>query len=397
MKRARGPIAAVIVAVITAVLVTTAVPAVAEGTVIGTAGPAAIRDSYLVVYADAALATQDVDPLTDRLAADYDATVEHTYRHALHGFAGTLTERAARRLAADPAVAYVEQDSVVTAAGTQPDPPSWGLDRIDQRDLPLDNSFSYQNTAANVTAYVIDSGIFGAHQDFGGRVTWGTNTVDDNDTDCDGHGTHVAGSLGGATYGVAKQVRLVAVKVFDCDGNGTLAGMVAGVDWVTGHHTGGPAVANMSLSVGGSPVMDDATQASIADGVTYVVAAGNGNFNGGVDACLRSPARLPAAITAGASSDNDHIAYYSNYGTCVDLFAPGDSITSAGIAGDTATETWSGTSMATPQTAGAAAILLSADPTLTPAQVADAIVADATPDRMPHVGPGSPNRLLHVG
>jgi subtilisin family serine protease len=355
------------------------------------ANAAVIKDSYLVVYKASA---RSVDVLTGSLAAKYGATVEHTYRYALHGFAGTLGEEAAKKLAADPAVAYVQQNAVVHAADVQPNPPSWGLDRIDQHDLPLDNNYTYPNTAANVTAYIIDTGIRTSHQQFGGRATWGTNTIDSDNTDCAGHGTHVAGTVGGTSYGVAKGVRLIAVKVLDCAGSGTEATVAAGVDWVTGHHTGGPAVANMSI--GGpapDPVGEAAIRASIEDGVTYAVAAGN---EWG-DACESSPADVTEAITVSASDIDDYRAYFSNYGTCTDIYAPGMDITSAWNGSDTDTNTISGTSMATPHVTGAAALLLGANPALTPDEVASTLFAAATPDKITDAGAGSPNLLLFVG
>jgi subtilisin family serine protease len=225
----------------------TASPAAAEGEILGASNPTAIKDSYIVVFKDSAAAARGVDSLAADLAAKHGATVDYTYRHALKGFAGSLSEKAARQLAAAPGVAYVQQNGTVSLADTQPNPPSWGLDRIDQRNLPLDSSYTYPNTAPNVTAYIIDTGIRTTHTTFGGRAVWGTNTVDTNNTDCNGHGTHVAGTVGGSQYGVAKGVRLVAVKVLNCSSSGSFAGVAAGIDWVTGNHTSGPAVANMSL------------------------------------------------------------------------------------------------------------------------------------------------------
>ncbi|MFD7656787.1 S8 family peptidase [Actinosynnema sp. NPDC059797] len=380
------------VAAVTA-LVVTATPAAAEGKILGTENPAVIEDSYIVTYRDAAVSVSGVDAVTDGFSDEYDLTATHTYRHAFRGFAGTFNEEVARKLAAEPVVASVQQNARVEASDTQPNPPSWGLDRIDQRDLPLANGYTYPNTAANVTAYIIDTGIRTSHQDFGGRATWGTNTVDNVNTDCHGHGTHVAGTVGGSAHGVAKGVRLIAVKVLDCDGSGTTATVAAGVDWVTGHHTGGPAVANMSL--GGpapQPVSEAAVRASIADGVTYAVAAGN-EYG---DACDASPANVAEAITVSASDSEDYRAIFSNYGTCTDIFAPGVDITSAWNGSDSDTLTIDGTSMAAPHVAGAAALLLGAEPTLTPDRVADAMFAAATPDKVNDAGPGSPNRLLFV-
>ncbi|HEY0639316.1 MAG TPA: S8 family peptidase [Pseudonocardiaceae bacterium] len=367
-------------------------PAAAQGSVLGTGHPDAIENSYIVVFTDAATAGRQVDTVVADLAAKHHVDVRHTYRHALRGFAGTLDARAARRLAAEPGVAYVQQDAEVRLAGTQPNPPSWGLNRVDQRNLPLDTSYTYPNTASNVTVYVIDTGIRTTHSDFGGRAIWGTNTVDSNNTDCNGHGTHVAGTVGGTAYGVAKGVRLIAVKVLNCAGSGSFAGVAAGIDWVTGHHTSGPAVANMSLGGSGSdPTGESAVRRSISDGVVYSIASGNSSS----DACNFTPARVAEAITVNASDSADNRASFSNYGTCTDIFAPGVGITSAWSSGDGATNTISGTSMAAPHVAGGAALLLGATPTLTPAQVASAMFTNSTPNKIPNPV-GSPNRLLFV-
>ncbi|MFE2756817.1 S8 family peptidase [Actinosynnema sp. NPDC059335] len=379
------------VAVTAAALATGATPAAAEGDIVGTGNPTAIKDSYIVVYDE--LSTQSVDALTADLSAKYDAKVDYTYRHALKGFAGTLSERAARRLAAEPGVAYVQQNGEVKTTATQPNPPSWGLDRIDQRDLPLDSSYTYPNDGSGVTAYIIDTGIRTTHSDFGGRASWGTNTVDTNNTDCNGHGTHVAGTVGGTAHGVAKGVRLIAVKVLNCSGSGSFAGVAAGIDWVTGHHTSGPAVANMSLGGSGSdPTGEAAVRNSIADGVTYAIASGNSNAN----ACNFTPARVAEAITVNASTNTDARASFSNWGTCTDIFAPGQNITSAWMTNDTATNTISGTSMAAPHVAGGAALLLGATPSLTPAQVAAAMITNSTANKITSPGTGSPNQLLFV-
>jgi subtilisin family serine protease len=302
-----------------------------------------------------------------------------------------MTETQARRLAADPNVAYVEQNQVMHAIGTQTNPPSWGIDRIDQRNLPLSGSYTYDTTASNVTAYIIDTGILTTHSDFGGRARHGRDTVNnDNDaTDCNGHGTHVAGTVGGNSYGVAKGVNLVAVRVLDCSGSGTTAGVVAGIDWVTANAVK-PAVANMSLGGGASTSLDNAVTNSINSGVTYAIAAGNDNAN----ACNYSPARVPSAITVGATTNTDARASYSNYGTCLDIFAPGSSITSAWYTSTTASNTISGTSMATPHVTGAAALVLAGSPGSTPAQVTSALTTAATPNVVTSPGTGSPNRLL---
>ena len=320
--------------------------------------------------------------------------IQHRYAAAIRGFSATLPDAALAGLRRDGAVAYVEQDRVVRVADTQLHPPSWGLDRVDQRNRPLDMSYTNPSGAADVTAYIIDTGIRITHQDFGGRASHGIDTVD-NDfdaSDCNGHGTHVAGTLGGASYGVAKSVNLVAVRVLNCSGSGTFAGVVAGVDWVTGN-AAHPAVANMSLGGGPSPALDDAVRSSIASGVTYSIAAGNSSS----DACGFSPARVTEAITVGYTDINDNRSSFSNFGVCLDLFAPGVSITSAWWTSDSATNTISGTSMAAPHVGGAAAMVLAAQPWLSPAEVRDTLVGTATPDVVPNPGAGSPNLMLYVG
>jgi len=270
---------------------------------------------------------------------------------------------------------------------------TWGLDRLDQRDLPLNATYSYDKTGSGVTAYIIDTGIRLSHNDFGGRATSGYDAIDGGSADdCNGHGTHVSGTVGGTTYGVAKGVRLVAVRVLDCGGSGSNSGVIAGVNWVTSNHAAGqPAVANMSLGGGVSTALDQAVSNSIADGVTYALAAGNSNAN----ACNSSPARTPNAITVGATTSSDARASYSNYGTCLDVFAPGSNITSAWSTSNTATNTISGTSMASPHVAGAAAVYLEGNPGATPAQVASALSGAATTGKVTSPGSGSPNRLLY--
>jgi subtilisin family serine protease len=295
-------------------------------------------------------------------------------------------------------VAYVEQNHVLHAFGTQSNPPSWGLDRIDQRNLPLDNSYTYPVTGTGVRAYIIDTGIRFSHGQFGGRASSGYDAIDGGSADdCNGHGTHVAGTVGGTGYGVAKEVRLVGVRVLNCSGSGTTAQVVAGIDWVTANAVK-PAVANMSLGGGADSTLDAAVSRSIASGITYGIAAGNGNIFGiRQNACNTSPARVPEAITVGATQNNDAAASFSNYGTCVDLLAPGVSITSSWYTSDTASNTISGTSMATPHVAGAAAQLLQQNPGWTPQQVRDAMVANATTNKITNPGTGTPNRLLFVG
>ena len=354
-----------------------------------------ITDSYIVVLKNGAVTKTALRPLVNRLAGKHRARVGHRYGSALQGFSARMTRAQALRMSVDPAVDYIEQDRRVEAIGTQSPTPSYGLDRIDQRDLPLNSSYTYPNAGAGVTAYVIDTGIRTTHSDFAGQAVFGTNTTGDgNNSDCNGHGTHVAGTVGGNAYGVAKDVRLVAVKVLGCDGGGSLSGVAAGVDWVTAHHTTGPAVANMSLGASGSnSALEQAVRTSITDGVVYTLASGNNNSN----ACNFTPARTAEAITVNASTSTDARASFSNVGTCTDLFAPGQSITSAWYTSDTATNTISGTSMAAPHVAGGAALILGATPSATPAQVWSTLSANATPNKITNPGTGSPNRLLFVG
>ncbi|GHF88549.1 subtilisin family serine protease [Amycolatopsis bartoniae] len=353
----------------------------------GTAG--AVTDSYIVVLKN----TGAVSTLSQTLANRYDGLLQHTFTAALHGFSIHASEAEAKRLAADSSVAYVVQNHVFHVADTQRNPPSWGLDRIDQQNLPLDSSYTYSTTASNVTAYVIDTGVRATHETFGGRVSGGYDFIDnDSDpTDENGHGTHVAGTIGGSEYGVAKGVKIVPVRVLDADGSGTTEQVVAGIDWVA-DHASGPSVANMSL--GGSPdeALDDAVQGAIDKGVTFAVAAGNES----ADASTSSPARLPAAITVAASDKTDKQASFSNYGSGVDLYAPGVSITSSWGTGDTATNTISGTSMATPHVTGAAALYLATHPDATPAQVSDALTSAATTGKISNATAGTPNKLLNV-
>lgn len=376
-----------------AVVTATAPNAVAEGQIRGIGGPNAIKNSFIVELAGGAVRTQSVRSLASTLASDYGATVEHTYQHAVSGFAGTMSEAAARKLAADPSVASVQQNVTVSVNATQFGPPSWGLDRVDQRIRLYNNSYTYPNVGAGVRAYVIDTGIRITHQDFGGRASWGVNTVGGPNTDCAGHGTHVAGTIGGGAFGVAKGVALTAVKVLDCGGFGSAATIMAGVDWVTGNHVSGPAVANMSLGFNAPvPVLEQAVRNSIADGIVYTISSGNSN----ADACTFSPARTLEAITVNATDINDVRAGFSNFGPCTDIFAPGVNITSAWFTSDTAANVISGTSMAAPHVAGAAALVLNANPALNPQQVAATLYNNSTLNVVANPGPGSPNRLLFV-
>jgi subtilisin family serine protease len=303
------------------------------------------------------------------------ARVSYVYEHALKGYAAELPAGTLASVLADSRVANVEPDGVMHASTTQTGA-TWGLDRIDQRALPLSGTFTYTATGAGVKAYIIDTGIKRTHQEFGGRAVLGYDALTAGLVDdCNGHGTHVAGTVGGSTYGVAKGVSLVAVRVLDCAGQGLTSWVIAGVDWVTGNHAAGqPAVANMSLGGGANAALDTAVSNSIADGVSYAVAAGNDN----ADACTSSPSRVAAAMTIGATDQNDARASFSNVGSCVDWFAPGVNITSAWFTSNTATNTISGTSMATPHTAGVAALYLQGNPTASPSTVRDALYAATT-------------------
>ncbi len=348
-----------------------------------------IKDRYIVVFKST---VTNPDGVTDELTRGSGARVHFRYRHALKGFYATLPEAALEVIRRDPNVKYVEPDGIVTENAIQYNPPSWGLDRIDQALLPLDNLYSYANDGTGVTVYVIDGGIRFDHQEFTGRVFSGYDFVDNDAdaSDCRGHGTHVAGIVGGTTVGVAKNVRLVSVRVTDCNGSGSIGQVIAGVDWVTVNRTG-PSVANMSVGGSFNQALNDAVQNSIASGIVYTVAA----MNAGTDACTWSPASVPAALTVGMTTVEDSMRYNSNYGTCVDLFAPGRSIYSSTITGPNTYGLMTGTSMAAPHVAGVAALYLSANPNASPAQVASAIVSGAIPGVLIGLGLGSPNLLLN--
>jgi aqualysin 1 len=349
-----------------------------------------IKDRYIVTF-DHASPGRDVDE-AKRQARGGGARIHFEYEHAVRGFAATLPPKAVEALQRNPNVLAVERDTTVAADATQRPTPSWGLDRIDQGGGALDDAYTYGATGAGVTAYVIDTGVRSTHTDFGGRVQSGFTAVDDGrgSEDCNGHGTHVAATLGGRSYGVAKEARIVPVRVLDCAGGGTMSGVVAGVDWVASRTTPG-AVANLSLGAAASDTLDAAVNRAIAGGTTFVVAAGND----GVEACTASPARVTAAITVGASTLLDEPAWFSNHGNCLDLYAPGEGITSALSDGDTAAGPLSGTSMAAPHVAGVVATYLqSARPG--PAAVASAVLGAATRNALTGLGTGSPNLLLRT-
>jgi len=389
---AAGPFAAtVLVAALAAPGVATPRNTPSDAPVVGADRPGVIRDRYIVVF-------DTVSSRTDRQQARAQASrdgaqIHYDYETALKGFAATLPPKALEGLSRNRHVDYIEADATVSLTTTQ-SPATWGLDRIDQRALPLNNAYNYTPTGSGVTVYVIDSGIRFSHSQFaGGRAVTGYDAIDGGSADdCNGHGTHVAGTVGGSTYGVAKAARLVGVRVLDCSGNGSYSGVIAGVDWVTGNHAAGaPAAANMSLGGPTSSSLDTAINNSINDGVTYAVAAGND----GAVACNYSPARIAAAITVGSTTSNDARSSFSNYGTCLDLFAPGSNIVSASYASDTGTATMSGTSMASPHLAGIAALYLETNTAAAPATVRNAIVAAATANVVSSAGSGSPNVLAY--
>ncbi len=356
------------------------------------AARAAVQNDYIVTFRDD---ESDPEGQANGLVKAHGGSLRHVYRHALKGFAvANLSDAAVAALQRNPRVARVERDGIVTIDGTQTPAPSWGLDRIDSR-TGTDGSYTYPNDGTGVTAYIIDTGINSGSSDFTGRLGTGNDFVDANPPDdCHGHGMHVAGTVGGTKYGVAKKVTIVAVRVLDCSGNGSDADVIAGIDWVVGVHTAGqPAVANMSLGGDFLQSLNDAVQRATNDGIVMAVAAGNSTAN----ACSYSPSSAASAITVGATTSSNALAFYSNFGSCVDILAPGSSITSDWIGSATATNTISGTSMASPHVAGAAALYLSANPTASVTDVTNALITNATSSAISGVPPGTPNKLLYVG
>lgn len=379
------PVVRIVVVGILAVLAAPSAASAASPTSSSGNGTAGGRASFIV--------TLRPDADADVIARDFGrqgVEVSNVYRRAMSGFAGQMSPATVDRLRRDPRVLGVERDGIVRATATQANAP-WGLDRVDQASRPLDGSYTYDTTGSGVTVYVVDSGIRSTHVDLGGRVAAGYTAINDGrgTADCNGHGTHVAGTIAGSKYGTAKAATIVPVRVLGCDGSGTWSGVIAGIDWITAHHPEGtPAVANLSLGGDASSSIDTAVRNSIADGVTYVAAAGNSS----VDACTASPGRVPEVLTVAATTSSDVRASYSNFGSCVDLFAPGSGVTSTYHSSDTATAMMSGTSMASPHVAGIAALYLAAAPGSTPATVHAATVNGATPNVVTDVA-GSANRL----
>ena len=355
-----------------------------------------ITNRYIVVLEEkivgSSLAPQAVEAEAEYLTYAYGGKPDRVYSNVLKGFAAEMSPEQARALSEDERVKFVEPDMEIFPAGSQSNA-GWHLDRVDQRSYPLNGKYDYAETGAGVHVYVVDSGIRVSHADFGGRASVGFDAVGDgqNGLDCTGHGTHVAGIIGGATYGVAKDAYLHSVRVLPCSGGGQVSWLIAGVDWITANRQG-PAVVNISITASGiSSAMENAITNSINSGITYAVAAGNG----GLDACNYSPARTAKAITVGAAGEADDRTNYSNYGACLDIFAPGNAILSANHTGDTAVRYMSGTSQASPMVAGAAALYLSANPGASPAAVEQAIKSSSTSGIMSNLGAGSPNLLLY--
>ncbi|MFJ5801945.1 S8 family peptidase [Streptomyces decoyicus] len=381
-------VAATGIAAVTAV--TAGASPAAEGKIYGAEAKGAVNGSYIVMLKKSVRTAESGD-----LASKYGGKVKRSFTSAIDGFSATgLSAEEARQLAADPSVDKVVQNKKFHINEAQDNPPSWGLDRIDQADTKGDKKYNYPDAAGEgVTAYVIDTGIHISHKDFGGRAAYGFNAIDKSDKaeDDNGHGTHVAGTIGGTKHGVAKKAKVVAVKVLDGEGSGTTEQVVAGIDWVTKNHKG-PSVANMSLGGGVDEALDTAVKKAIDSGVTFGVAAGNESS----DAGQSSPARVKEAITVASSTKDDEQSDFSNFGTAVDLYAPGSDITSDWNSGDDATKTISGTSMATPHVVGAAAVYLAGHKDAKPADVEKALTAGATADKISNPSEGTPNKLLKV-
>ncbi|MBB5934296.1 S8 family peptidase [Streptomyces zagrosensis] len=366
-------------------------PSPAPGKLLTVPSKDQVKGRYIVSMSDKAASVSTTS--AQKLAGKYGGQAHRAYNHALRGFSAKMSEAEAAKLAADPQVKYVAPVQIGHSSETQTNP-TWGLDRIDQKTKSLDGKYTYNTTASNVTAYIVDSGIRMSHQDFGGRAKSGYDFVDNdsNASDCLGHGTHVAGTVGGTKYGVAKGAKLVSVRILDCNDSSSTELALNGIEWVT-EHAAKPAVANFSLQFGNSDtVVENAIKESIASGVTWSL-SGN-NFNS--DACQSSPAKVPEAITVGNTTKDDARRSDSNYGSCLDIWAPGTDIVSTSHQSDTGTRTMSGTSMSAPHVAGAAALYLADHPSATPKQTRDALVAQATTVTIGDAKPGSPNKLLNT-
>lgn len=354
-----------------------------------------VPGEYIVVLKDNLKEVAQLGPesIAQEVALKHGGQVLHSYKSALKGFTLRLSEAQVQKLLQDPRVAYVQENGYVQVSATQTGA-TWGIDRVDQTSLPLNQAYTYNNNASGVHAYIVDTGVRLTHSQFTGRMGNGFDSITAGGTgaDCHGHGTHVAGTVGGTTWGIAKGVTIHPVRVLDCTGYGTDAQVIAGIDWVVQNHVK-PAVANMSLGGDASQPLDDAVTAAVNAGIVFAVAAGNDSSS----ACNYSPARTPNAITVGSTTSSDARSSFSNYGTCLDIFAPGSSITSASNSSDTGSTSMSGTSMASPHVAGAAALYLGANPTATPQQVRDALVANGTANKVTSPGTGSPNVLLYTG
>lgn len=351
-----------------------------------------IKNQYIVIL------NKDIGPAKDfaqNIAKQHGGRILQSYDSALKGFAIYLPDTAGtafiEAMKKNPQVLSVENDTVVNIDATTQTNPDWGLDRIDQKALPLNSTYSYSQTGIGTTVYIVDTGILSTHQEFSGRVLSGYTAISDGNgtTDCNGHGTHVAGTVGGTTYGVAKNVKLVPVRILGCDGSGASSNVIAGLDWILKNGSK-PAVVNMSLGGAASSSLDSAVENLYNNGYVMVVAAGNSN----TDACTSSPARTSNAITVAATDNTDTRASYSNYGSCVDIFAPGSQINSSWIGSNTATKVLNGTSMATPHVAGVVAELLQSTPTATPQTITSNLLNQATSDVVKNPS-NSPNRLLY--